>query len=145
MKRALLIGINEYQTLSEGLSSEATANLHLPSTPPSLNTSSGDAAAQTLTVDINKQVSSVGPTSTECSSAAKNVPPLKHSWPRLMGPFNDVDNFESLFRDIGFEDITILKNEQATKAKILQELERIVICTKVLFLEEIQILCYSSQ
>ena len=57
--------------------------------------------------------------------------PTPTQWPRLQGPVNDVDNFVSLVQDLGFNEITILKNEQATKTAILAELEKIVTITKV--------------
>ena len=152
-KRALLIGISEYQVFKEDPSvnpmdpdrvsppfpspSESAAltvafTPHPPSAPPTA-LAAGDQR-QHLQVAAQAVNSQTAYDNAASQTAGKYTPPPPSQWPRLDGPVNDVDNFESLLRDLGFCEMTILKNHQATRKAILFELEKIVTSTTVLIL-----------
>ena len=155
-ERALLIGISEYQVFKEDPSvnpldldrvsppfpspseSAALTIASTPHPPPSAPPTALAAGDQRQYPQVAVQaVNSQAVHETDGAAAQtseKHIPPPPSQSPRLDGPVNDVDNFESLLRDLGFCEMIILKNEQATKRAILFELEKIVKLTTVLIL-----------
>ena len=152
-KRALLIGISEYQVFKEDPSVNPTdpdrvsppfpspsesAALTVASVPHPPSASPTALAAGDQRQHLQEAVQAVNSPTAHDSAASQiakqHMPPPPSQWPRLDGPVNDVDIFESLLRDLGFCEMIILKNEQATRKAILFELEKIVKLTTVLIL-----------
>lgn len=123
MKRALLIGISEYQVFSPAEAAATTAAF--------TSIDQRQSTPQAPEAQVKTESPSVG---LATSAEAKTTAPKESLWPRLGGPLNDVDNFESLFRDLGFKEIIILKNQEATKDAIITKLKKIVTSTTVAIL-----------